>query len=348
MQLQAPQFWEAKNVIAIVLWPISLIYQFIILVRKYCFKLGVLKSKKLPVAVIIVGNLRVGGTGKTPSVIALAKALYWKGFSPAIISRGYRSELAKNVSKEVLVTDSSKQVGDEAFLIAEQVRSLNIPVWIGSNRYQSGSALLQKYPTVNVIISDDGLQHYQLKRHCARDGGKDIEIIVSDDRGNGNGLLLPAGPLRETSNRERDLNWITQIITSKLTSPISSSDKNTFVIPCQVYEAYQLVNSKNRRVLSDMLGQRLLAVAGIANPEKFFKPLKDIGLDVQTLPLEDHADFSAIDFKNYSTNQVDLILMTEKDAVKCRHLNDERIWVVPLEAELPKEMLDIICKVLQR
>ena len=348
MQLQAPQFWEAKNVIAIVLWPISLIYQFITLIRKCCFKLGVLKSKKLPVSVIIVGNLRVGGTGKTPSVIALAKALYWKGFSPAIISRGYRSELAKNVSKEVLITDSSKQVGDEAFLIAEQVRSLNIPVWIGSNRYQSGSALLQKHPLVNVIISDDGLQHYQLERHCARDGGKDIEIIVSDARGNGNGLLLPAGPLREPPSRKRDLSWITQIVTSKLTDPISSSDKNTFVIPCQVHEAYQLVNSKNTQALSNMIGQRVLAVAGIANPEKFFKPLRDIGLQIQTLPLEDHADFSAIDFKNDSANQVDLILMTEKDAVKCKHLDDERIWVVPLEAELPQEMLDIICKVLQR
>jgi tetraacyldisaccharide 4'-kinase len=141
---------------------------------------------------------------------------------------------------------------------------------------------------------------------------------------------------------------MTEILSTPETPQHSSLDPNTFVIPCRLLGAYQLTSPKNTRELSQMLGQKILAVAGIAAPEKFFKPLRDLGLQVETLALEDHADYSAMDFKNYPTDQVDVILMTEKDAVKCRHLDDERIWVVPLEAILPNEMLDIICEVLHR
>ena len=348
MQLRAPQFWEAKSILAILLWPLSCIYGFVIALRKYAFQLGILPSKPLPVPVIIVGNLRVGGTGKTPCVIALAKALYQKGFTPGVITRGYRSSLAKGATKEVLMTDTSQDVGDEALLIAEQVRGLNIPIWIGADRYQTGSDLLQQHTSINVIISDDGLQHYALRRHCARNGGRDLEIVVSDGRGNGNEWLLPAGPLREASNRERDLNFITQIHTSQDTPVHHLKDENSFVIPCHLLRAYQLISPNTTQELQQMLGQRVLAVAGIASPDKFFKPLRDLGLQIETLALEDHADYSAMNFLQYPKNQVDVILMTEKDAVKCRHLDDERIWVVPLEASLPKEMLDIIAKVLHR
>jgi len=350
MQLQAPQFWESSGLLSILLWPLSLIYRFVITVRKLLFNIRVLTSKQLPVPVIFVGNLRVGGTGKTPCVIALAKALKQKGFQPGVITRGYRSQLSAYETKEVFTSDHALAVGDEALLMAQQLYPWQIPVWIGSNRYLAGQHLLEKHSSCNVIISDDGLQHLALARQVARDGGKDIEIIVRDGRGEGNELLLPAGPLRESLTRPRDVTVNMKIYSTN--QDLSLNDvvlaPQSFEIACYMRQAYQLINPTMKRDLKDWLGKRVLAVAGIAAPEKFFQPLRDLGLDLECQALEDHADLSSFNWNQYPRSTTDVILMTEKDAVKCQHLQDDRIWVVPLEAVIPNGMIDCISEILYR
>jgi tetraacyldisaccharide 4'-kinase len=344
MRLKAPSLWEYQGPLSWMLFPLSMIYGLVVAIRKNLFQFGVLPSSKLPVPVIFVGNIRVGGTGKTPTVIALANALYWRGFTPGVISRGYLSNLEKGQTKEVLIQQNVKECGDEPLLIKQKLGA-KIPVWIGADRYQAGMDLLKTHPECNVIISDDGLQHLKLKRHPARNGGNDIEIILRDDRGEGNGFLLPAGPLREYEERPRDMTF------NLLIHPNQTVDEanrliglNHYVIACNMGDAYQFINPSVTSPLLEFVGKRVLSVAGIANPNKFFDPLKALGLELQTQSLGDHADYTHISF----SDTYDVILITEKDAVKCTHLNDPRIWVVPLEAHLPKECLDWVSEVLHR
>jgi len=348
MQLKAPQFWESQGLIPILLWPLSLIYGLIILIRKWCFQIGLLHHQQLPVPIIFVGNLRVGGTGKTPCVIALAKALYLKGFSPGILTRGYRSSLEAHQTQEVLPDSTSAQVGDEALVLAHHLRPLKIPVWIGAVRSKAGLELLQHYKACNVLLSDDGLQHYALQRHPARDGGHDLEIIVRDIRGEGNQMLLPAGPLREPPSRQRDFTLQMQMATSADVPNQTLLDETNFTVLCFLKQAYRLVDPGQVQDLSSLVGKKIVAVAGIAVPEKFFQALRDLGLNIATLALEDHANYSTMQFNSDLFKEVDVILMTEKDAVKCTHLQDDRIWVVPLEAKLPPSLIDLMSQVLHR
>jgi tetraacyldisaccharide 4'-kinase len=348
MQLKAPQFWESRGLIPILLWPLSLIYGLIIGIRKWCFQIGLLHHQKLPVPVIFVGNLLVGGTGKTPCVIALAKALYLKGFSPGVLTRGYRSSLKPDQTQEVLPHSTSAQVGDEALVLANHLRPLKIPVWVGAMRSKAGLELLQHYKACDVLLSDDGLQHYALQRHPARDGGHDLEIIVRDMRGEGNQMLLPAGPLREPPFRQRDFTLQMQMMNSADEPNQTLIPENTFIVSCFLKQAYRLIDPTQVQDLQSFVGKKIVAVAGIAVPEKFFQALRDLGLNIGTLALEDHANYSTIQFNSDLFQGVDVILMTEKDAVKCSHLQDDKIWVVPLEAKLPPSLIDLMSQVLHR
>jgi tetraacyldisaccharide 4'-kinase len=348
MQLKAPQFWESRGLIPILLWPLSFIYGLIIWIRKRCFQIGLLNHQKLPVPVIFVGNLRVGGTGKTPCVIAIAKALYLKGFSPGILTRGYRSSLEPDQTQEVLPHSTSAQVGDEALVLAQHLRPLNIPVWVGAMRSKAGLALLQHYSACDVLLSDDGLQHYALQRHPARDGGHDLEIIVRDARAEGNQMLLPAGPLREPPSRQSDFTLHMQMITSADEPNQTLQDEKNFTVSCFLKQAYRLIDPSQVQDLQSFVGKKIVAVAGIAVPEKFFQALRDLGLNIATLALEDHANYSTMQFNSNLFQGVDVILMTEKDAVKCSHLQDDKIWVVPLEAKLPPSLIDLMSQVLHR
>jgi tetraacyldisaccharide 4'-kinase len=316
------------------------------MVRVALYSIGIFPSQKLKVPVIFVGNIRVGGTGKTPCVIALAKELKGLGFHPGIISRGYYSSLSRSDTLEVVASHLASEVGDEPLLIKQQLQAFNIPVWIGANRFAAGMHVLDHYPQCNVIISDDGLQHLQLARQPARNAGHDIEIIIRDHRGEGNGQLLPAGPLRESNNRLRDLTLNLSISTSDVESTAHSD--HMYAIHCTMNDAYQLVNPSEKRALKSFAHLPVLAVAGIADPEKFYSPLKQVGMDLTPLSLGDHADYTHIRFDDYLNDSIQVILMTEKDAVKCKHLNDSRIWVVPLEAHLPKACLEWISRVLHR
>jgi tetraacyldisaccharide 4'-kinase len=355
---QAPQFWEKRGIIAKLLWPLSLIFAWLTAIRKYLYELNIFNSKALTVPLIIVGNLRVGGTGKTPTVLALAKALHMKGFHPGIISRGYEGQLQG--VQEVSSASSPKDLGDEPCYMAQQLDQFNIPIFVCRDRTKTAKALLKAYPQVNVIISDDGLQHYALKRWPAREGGRDIELVVRDARAEGNGYLLPAGPLRELANRSRDY---TLSITSssardsKLNLNLDSkapyiADAPNFSVTIRVKAAYQLFHPSNTMTLSELQQKndlKVLATAGLGNPQKFFDLLSAHGLVFEALPLPDHYDF--LDNPLNSKN-ADIIIMTEKDAVKCSQLdaykNDERIWVLPIEIELPKDLIEMMVEVIQR
>ena len=375
MQLRAPPFWETKNLIALALWPVSFLYGIILHLRAMAYALHLIKSHEVPVPIIFVGNIRVGGTGKTPIVIALAKALHVRGFRPGIISRGY---LAKNVnpgssrnSRQVLPSDSAQEVGDEPLLIAQHLSPLHIPIWTGQQRSSCAQSLIEHHPGCNLLISDDGLQHLALGRNPVRKGGRDIEIVVRDARGEGNSFLLPAGPLRDFPNRSRDItlnlrnlnqndalnqlltpNYFTEdgapppIPSSMDIQTISDSTSPSFEIQCVQGRAYQLINPQKQQDLREMVNQPILALAGIAHPEKFFHQLKQVGLSITPHPLPDHFDFSSNPFEQYPVAKFPLILITEKDAVKCQNMTDSRIWVVPLTAKIPDSVIAWICQFL--
>lgn len=345
---QAPQFWEKRGVIAKLIWPLSAIFSWLTSVRRCFYELNILKSEVLAVPVIIVGNLRVGGTGKTPTVMALAKALHMKGFHPGIISRGYEGQLQG--VQEVSSASSPKDLGDEPCYMAQQLDQLNIPIFVHGDRTKTAKALLGAYPQVDVIISDDGLQHYALKRWPARDGGRDIELVVRDARAEGNEYLLPAGPLRESPDRPRDYT-LNIDLNSNFNTPYLVDAPN-FSVTIKVKAAYQLNQPGNTMTLSELQQRddlKILAAAGLGHPQKFFNLLSYHGLKFESLPLPDHYDFLVNPFES---KIADIILITEKDAVKCSQLdaykNDGRVWVIPIEIELPKDLIEMMVEVIQR
>jgi tetraacyldisaccharide 4'-kinase len=205
----------------LLLWPLAYLYGCFLRIRKLFFDLDITRPKPADVPIIIVGNIRVGGTGKTPIVIAIAERLSQLGWKPGIISRGYGSSTQYHPLQVKSSSDPSV-AGDEPVLIARRTHD-QFPIWVFPKRKESIKALLKESPDVNVIISDDGLQHRGLVRWPAREGGRDIEFVVRDSRGEGNRFLLPAGPLREPATRERDatLNPI-QTSNQKLASKMST------------------------------------------------------------------------------------------------------------------------------
>lgn len=356
---KAPSFWESKNLVAYLLWPLAYLFKIISNLRRLAFDLKIIKSGHLAVPLIIVGNIRVGGTGKTPVVIELARQLVKLGFHPGIISRGYTQSSknntrddAKNSSNNssthsIAVTPYSDPAifGDEPVLMASTLFDLNIPVWIGKDRLACGQALINHHPECDVIISDDGLQHYRLSRHPAREGGRDIEIVVRDGREDGNGFLMPAGPLRESPSRPRDITIQNQ---ANVLTPPYIAGAPVFKVSVALDYPYQLNNPSQRKPLNEFSGKLILAAAGLGNPEKFFEILRNAGLSIKTLPLPDHFSFEKNPFDKDAYSSIEHILITEKDAVKCQSLRDERIWVVPLRAQLPNDLMDWINTVLRR
>lgn len=321
--------WQGRGLLACALWPLSLLFGALAALRRALFALGIKRAERLPVPVIVVGNVFVGGTGKTPFSIWLIEALRAAGFTPGVVSRGYGGE--QDVV-EVKADSTAARVGDEPLLIVQRT---GVPLVVGRRRVQAGRALLEVHPEVNVIISDDGLQHYALAR--------DIEIVLSDARGDGNGWLLPAGPLREPASRRRDFSVV------NLGTGVSAPD-GAHAMRLDAGEAVQLAPPSAHRPLASMGegGVRLAAVAGIGNPGRFFATLRGAGLNVAEHPLADHYDFSGNPFAGLAA---DVILITEKDAVKCRAIeairNDPRIWVVPVSARIDGALAEHIVEKLR-
>jgi tetraacyldisaccharide 4'-kinase len=285
--------WQGRGWLAWLLWPLSLLLGLLVRLRQGLYRSGLLKPARLPVPVIVVGNVVAGGAGKTPVVMALARHLQARGLRPGVISRGYGRHTQD--CREVLAHSHARDVGDEPLLIQ---RRTGIPVFVAPRRVDAARALLARHPETNVLICDDGLQHYALAR--------DIEICVFDERGVGNGWLLPAGPLREPWPRPVDL-------------VLHTGNRPAFSgFTAQRALASHATRADGSRVELDALknasAKPLLALAAIARPEAFFAMLQAQGLPLtRTLPLPDHYDFS---HWQRPSEQDYTLLCTEKDAVK--------------------------------
>lgn len=323
--------WKRYSCWHLVLLPISLIFFLLSTARKYLFKFGVLESHKLPVPVIVIGNISVGGTGKTPLVIWLAELLKQQGFNPGIVSRGYGG--TANIGDEVFFNSLPEVVGDESLLISKRV---NLPVFVSRDRVSACMSLLKAHPEINVIVSDDGLQHYALQR--------DIEIVVVDaGRAFGNGLLLPAGPLRESQSR---LNSVDAIVINKASQ--QSLIKTRFFAPVFQMELsgalfVSLFDGLNMQSPDFFNNKNLVAIAGIGNPNRFFDALKTMGMVFEQKSFADHHAFRPVDLLPFSGKT---ILMTEKDAVKCVpfvkgdvHYD---IWMLPVSANIETGLDELV------
>ncbi|MDH6420947.1 tetraacyldisaccharide 4'-kinase [Polynucleobacter sphagniphilus] len=348
---RAPRFWERRGPIGLLLWPLSWLYGLGLRARQLISDLELGQKKGLPVPIIIVGNIRVGGTGKTPIVIALATQLARLGWKPGIISRGYG---AQSLSSPMQVTRESDpaMVGDEPVLIAKKTDG-QFPMWVFPKRKAAIEALLKQFPATNVIISDDGLQHAGLKRWPAREGGRDIELVVRDARGEGNRFLLPAGPLREPSTRDRDATLMIGMSANNASRHNLNDEyfmgRRAFNLSARLGQPYQLIHSTHTNSLAEIaqasLQHNVLAVAAIGNPQRFFDDLQKEGIALKGIALADHATYTAPFFENLAAQY---ILITEKDAVKCAGIQDERIWVVPQNLALPEAFIEWVTSILHR
>ncbi|MEE9331041.1 MAG: tetraacyldisaccharide 4'-kinase [Methylophilaceae bacterium] len=317
--------WQHKNALFyLVLIPVSWLFSFVVSVRRNCYKYGLLRSHKLSAPVIVVGNINMGGSGKTPVVIWLAKQLKKSGYNPGVISRGYGTQRVEPI--EAKPSSLATDVGDEPLLIAKRT---DCPVWIGANRVDAGKALLEANPACDIIISDDGLQHYRLQRA--------IEIAVVDEQTSAAEYRLPAGPLREPLSRLQTVDAI-----------ICNGQKiiaNAFEMKLQGRAFYNLTNPKLKVLGEHFKNKSVKALAGIGNPGRFFNYLKSLGLDFESLRFEDHHAFSAEDLEGI---ECEVLIMTEKDAVKCQHFAKKHHWVLPVDAKMDATLLPMLLAKLKK
>ena len=314
--------WYRLSPLHLLLFPLSLIFRALTAMRRFLYRSGMLASAKLPVPVVVVGNISVGGTGKTPLTLWLTQQLIENGWHPGIVSRGYtKTKVSQKTPREVSFDDAANVVGDEPLLMAQ--RSL-CPVWIGRDRPAAGLALLQAHPECDIILSDDGLQHYRLHR--------DAEIVVVDGaRRFGNGLLLPAGPLREPVSRLRQADAV--VING------GQAGDGQFAMSLNGSLFYNLLNPGTVLSAGELAGQRLHALAGIGHPQRFFAHLEHLGLTVQQHAFPDHHHYSATDL---AFDDADAVLMTEKDAVKCAAFATEKCWVLRVDAQVSPALAQLI------
>lgn len=299
------------------LFPLSILFGLVSALRRVLYRIGLLRAIRLPVPVIVVGNISVGGTGKTPLVLWLADFLRQQGYHPGIVSRGYGGGIQGAVAVDI--RSDPAIVGDEPLLLAKKS---GCPVWVGRDRVAAGNALLRAHPECDVLVSDDGLQHFRLDR--------DMEIAVVDgERKFGNGLLLPAGPLREGVSRLRSVD---AVVVNGGSLKAAMLLRNEFEMSLEGEVFCNLRHPEMRAVAADFGGKKLHAVAGIGNPQRFFAHLRRLGLAFEEHAFPDHCVFRPQDL---DYDDADALLMTEKDAVKCAGFADERYWALAVEAILP-------------
>ena len=321
----------------------------------------------------MVGNLSVGGTGKTPLTLCLVQQLSQKGIKVGIISRGYGRKIDKNQSVlQVLPSSNPQQVGDEALLMSQRLQT--IPIFVGNDRFLAAQELLKKFPQTQMIISDDGLQHYKIFRNA--------EIIVFDERGVGNGNCLPFGPLRENLQRLNDKNVAAIVLNKNIQNQSKNQNQNqnqnlnlnlnffesiklqfnnrlpifemnifannfyNLYLPNQIISATDLLR-KNKNSQG-----KIFALVGMGNPQKFFDTLSALNFDAsqvknfEKIIFKDHHNYELTDFDFLQKN--DIVLMSEKDAVKCRFLQwnenqkPQNFWVLPISVAIPSSLTDII------
>ncbi len=309
--------WYRQRPVPWVLAALEHVYRAGLYGRRIAFRRRWVRQTRLALPVVVVGNVTVGGTGKTPLVIWLVRELQQRGWNPGVLLRGYGGHAAR--AQAVGPDADADSVGDEALLVR---RATGAPVAIGRKRAQAGSILADR-GDCDVLLTDDGLQHWSLAR--------DLEIAVIDGaRRLGNARLLPAGPLREPAERLRRVDFI-----------VCNGVPRDGEIPMRVQgtRAWALNEQGRSQPLTEFRGQRVHAVAGLGNPQRFFDMLGAEGLDVIAHPLGDHHRFTGRELRFDDELPV---LITEKDAVKCSGLILPNVWVVPAEAQLPQSFADAL------
>lgn len=327
--------WQRRGIGARLLYPLSLLTRALRGAYAWTYRVGLAKPHRLPVPVIVVGNLYVGGTGKTPLVLALVAQMRARGYRPGIVSRGYRAATAQ--PRRVDPNGAASEFGDEPLLLAQ---ASHAPVVVGRDRVAAARLLLNLHPTCNLLIADDGLQHLRLAR--------DVELAVVHTRGLGNGWLLPAGPLRDPPSRLESVDAVVLHGRSE-EMPVVRVHSPFFRMVTQLGAVFSLKDPSHRTSLAELAaeqeraGTRLIAAAGIGMPDRFFAMLRAAGLKFEAIALEDHHRFERNPFTGH---MFDCALVTEKDAVKCRANReiaaDGRICVVALDTTLDPGLIDFI------
>jgi tetraacyldisaccharide 4'-kinase len=333
LRVAVPRIWAGHGPVALLLYPLTLIHRLYRGLRAIGWRLGLTAPQTLTVPVVVVGNLNVGGSGKTPLVIHLVHALREAGYHPGVIARGYGGS---SKTGQLVGADSDPLIcGDEPLLIHFLTRA---PVAVGADRVAVARHLLQHHPECDLILADDGLQHRRLHR--------DLEIALLNEAGLGNRWLLPAGPLRDPLSR---LKQVDAVVLNGVVDPIRIHSP-FFRMQTHMQGLTRLAPSADHSTLAELAQRqssgplRILAVCAIGNPDRFFQGLRDHGLTIDTKALPDHDPIQPTDLR--SAGPGDLILITEKDAVKCARDDqlsvDPRIWVVSLGCQVDPGLLTFI------
>lgn len=307
--------WGRRGVVTHLLLPLSWLYAALHWLHALPWRIGWCKAERLPVPMVVVGNLIAGGAGKTPAVLAVVELLRQAGWRPGIVSRGY-ARRGGSVRK-VAANSLAEEVGDEPLLLHLRTRA---PVVVGADRPAAARCLLREQPRVDVIVSDDGLQHRSLAR--------DVAVIVFDERGPGNGWLLPAGPLREPLPKALPAHTLVLYNASAATTPLPGSLSRRSLRGAVELAAWWNGAAADPQALAALKGRPLLAATGLAQPRRFFDMLHEAGLQVTPLALPDHHDYKVLPWPSGAAD----VVVTEKDAVKLRpqRIGSTRVWVVPL------------------
>ena len=342
--------WYRITPLHLILFPVSLVFRAMVALRRELYLSGFLPSHQLLLPVVVVGNISVGGTGKTPLTLALSQQFIQRGWHPLIISRGYGR--TSRSPQPVLASSTAAQVGDEPLLMAQ--RDI-CPVWVGADRVATAHAALQAHPQCDVVLCDDGLQHYRLQR--------DVEIAVIDGAfGYGNGLMLPAGPLREPVSRLQtvdaavvnggDAGASEELLMEPLAirpgsqktpakSLVMAGRPDQYEMRLTGAVFYNLLDPGQVASPADFQKPNIHAVAGIGHPQRYFQHLETLGIPFTPHAFPDHHPYRASDL---SFADCDAILLTEKDAVKCATFADARYWVLRVDAQIDPALIDQILR----
>jgi tetraacyldisaccharide 4'-kinase len=313
--------WRSRGPLAWLLLPVGLLFFAVVAVRRALYRAGVLKSAKLPVPVVVIGNITAGGAGKTPLTIWLVRALQAAGRHPGVVSRGHGRD--DDAVRKVGAGATAAEVGDEPLLIH---RRAGCPVVVGRDRVAAARALLAAHPACDVIVADDGLQHYRLAR--------DVEVVVCDGRGVMNGWPLPAGPLREPVSRLRAADAL--VLNGRCTAAVPGVA--VFRMDLEGARFHRLDDPAQSCAAADLAGKRLHALAGIGDPARFFAHLAGLGLSCETHAFPDHHRYAGADFPR----EGDAIVTTEKDAVKFPADLALPVWVLPVAARLEPDLAQFV------
>lgn len=330
--------WQRLGGVALIFLPLALVMAIVVAVRRFAYRVRILPAWRARVPVIVVGNITVGGTGKTPLTLAILEMLERRGFNPGVVSRGY-GRVPRGVNDPMGVVRvypdvaTPEHFGDEAVMIARRSR---VPVYVSPDRPAAARALLEAHPEVDVLVSDDGLQHYALAR--------DIEIAVVDgERRFGNGLLLPSGPLREPVSRLASVDAV--VVNGEASERIPGPRRFSMRIGHDQLVALATPRHMSPQEFAFMArGRDTVALAGVAHPDRFFDHLAQLGIATRNVAFPDHHAYQPAELR---LPGAELVVMTEKDAVKCAAYADSRMWFVRVDAIVAPELEDFLVARLQ-